>query len=257
MTQLDDRVREAFSSIEVPDDVKARTLDAIARMSEEAAGAEGKAPHADRGVRVVASKRSASKPRQRRRLAFALAACLSLAAVGGGGAFAYASETASVYIDSPSLGAASDVVFGVNRFNIVVSATADDEKTQELLDALNVRGMSYDEAFSTLLARIDEQAGEMKLDVSVQSAGELQGNALRERTMACMHEGGVNATYEDGVCRGHKGEGGSSANASDAIGQGRGAADGSCPDGASCDDPSCEERRADGRGRGCKGGGGR
>ncbi len=284
MTQLDDRVREAFLSIDVPEDVKTETMEAIARMVRNAGEAAvgdnacspdarlGQAAASDLGnggckdvsqnegrqdsVCVAAVKRTAARSKPRRRFAFALAACLTIAAVGGGGAFAYASETASVSIDSQSSKSASTIVLGVNRFNIVVSAEAEDGAVQQSLDDLGLCGMTYDDAFSMLLAHIDDQAEDIALDVSVESNANGQGGALRERTMACMHDGGISAVCEDGVCKGRKGEGAMRANdvRGPYAGQGQGAADGACAAGDACEERSCEEhgegRRGQGHGEG-------
>lgn len=212
-TSLDDTLKDAFASIEVPD---ALVSEAIARAESQhravpagnadfrpvlagarvpaqaddrASGAERSGSHERKGVE---KKRVRPVRRVRAfRVAAALAACVACAAVGVGG-YAWASVDAVVQVNvNPS------IELSLNRFDIVVGARGLNEEGTQLLASCNVRGKSYEEALKVLfesdaLASFVGEASEAEtLDVAVSVACE---NVQRCASLEARTEESVDAS---------------------------------------------------------------
>lgn len=123
MSASEERIKESFDSITMPQGLKESTLQAI----------EQRRP----------TKR---KPRMfTRRAGFAIAACTLVCALGFGGFSAYATETAVVGIEvNPS------IELGVNLFDIVVDARALNEDAEGVLKTLSVVGKSSGESLALI-----------------------------------------------------------------------------------------------------------
>lgn len=179
MTELDERVRQAFDGVTVPDEVKRRALTYIVDAAEsiECSAASPEAPVA------MTAKHSRPRPLMFRRAAAALAACLVLALVGVGG-FAYAKPTAYVGIDvNPS------IELGVNRFGIVVEAEALNSDGEALLDAVSLTGHAYADALSRLTqseAFSPYAQEDSYVEISVTSDNSSQEKAIRQQSDACL-----------------------------------------------------------------------
>lgn len=149
MNELEQRIREAFDDVVLPEEAKRATLEAYDRLacSDEVAGGP-EMPDQATGFAVSSSVAAAarrSRARVLRRVGFAIAACMALVAIGLGGFSAYATETAQIGIDvNPS------IEIGVNRFDCVVSERAVNEDGAELLGQVSLVGKSYDEAMAAL-----------------------------------------------------------------------------------------------------------
>lgn len=197
MTDVEKRIHDAFDAQHVPEGLAERTLARIesaraeqdledgrpARQAEPAdprpapklAAVEGKAPES---ARVPA----AGKPRPRRmRWALAAAACLLLVALGiGAGGWALL-PSAYVSIDvNPS------IELGVNRLGRVASTRALNDDGQQLLDAANVQGMSYEDALNALDVQLQ---GYISTDAVVEvtiSCDEERYAALEEASRTCL-----------------------------------------------------------------------
>ncbi|MDY3982031.1 anti-sigma-I factor RsgI family protein [Paraeggerthella sp. LCP19S3_G8] len=142
MSDLDQRVREAFDEVKAPESVKSQTLACI-EAARCAAEASVSAP-------VAQSFEKAPSPRSRfrahgvRRVA-ALAACLVLAVVCLSGYRLYTEPTAYVGIDvNPS------IELSVNRFGLVVEAEALNEDGRAVLDSVSLENRPYDAALKAL-----------------------------------------------------------------------------------------------------------
>ncbi len=136
---------------------------------------------------VQNSVRRTGRRRRRplKRGAFALAACLMLCALGFGGYGVYAMETALVEIEvNPSL------ELGINRFDVVVAARANNADGQLVLDAVSLTGRSSDEALSLLTENevfrsfVNDTSF---VDVSVVSEDEQQASNLLLSGQECIN----------------------------------------------------------------------
>lgn len=222
MTDLEQRVREAFDEVTVPDCVKRDTLTYIGNHAsrEEAQGftsvsasvsaatsgptpdptlVSAATPVADRAPASAATPVSAPAPdpapaRRRangfrafsfKRVAAAVAACLVLAAVGFGG-FAYAQPTARVGIDvNPSL------ELGVNRFGLVVETKALNDDGRALLDAVSLTGLAYADALAALTesdAFAPYTQENSYIEISVTTNNEAQAQQLRTESDARLQQ---------------------------------------------------------------------
>lgn len=206
MNDLDTRVRQAFDSVTVPDDVKRSALTYIACVAE--AAEQQAAPAAPAATPAVPAPSSAPEraPRKRPRARFvslrravaAVAACLVLAVVGFGG-FAYAQPTTYVGIDvNPS------IELGVNRFGIVVQAEAFNDDGRALLDAVSLTGRGYADALK-LLTESDAFSpyaqADSYVEISVTSGDDRQAENIRQQSDACLSSlpcrGSCHAVDED------------------------------------------------------------
>lgn len=179
MTELDERVRQAFDDVTVPDDVKRRALTYIVGNADSSE--YSLAPFE---VSVgAADKRVRTRMLTFRRAVAALAACLVLALAGIGG-FAYAQPTAYVGIDvNPS------IELGVNRFGIVVEAEALNGDGEALLDAVSLTGQAYADALSNLTqseAFSPYAQEDSYLEISVTSDDGRQAEDIRRQSDACL-----------------------------------------------------------------------
>lgn len=223
MSGLQQRVQDAFDAIELPDGLKERTLAAIAQLPEGLSAGQGSdvapgAPGARRaadspeapgtvrqgklaeprgdapcpGQRPAAPDGSrqgrAAAPRPRRfrawRIALAAAACLALCAVGAFGLRLYAEPTAYVGIDvNPSLELA------LNRFDIVVGATAANDDGERVLADVQLVGKAYGDALDDLAqsAEFSRYAtGDAYVQISVTCSDERQAGALQGQSDSCL-----------------------------------------------------------------------
>lgn len=193
-SQLDDERMEAlfaaFGDAHASDDVKARTLRAVAhevgceRDPHEVSivHKEGDA-HAPRGARVVAGNLFESKGQgdssalpiaSKNRLPYtarivrlvAAAACLAALAVGG---VAYALPTSNVTVAAGG----SAVELGVNCFGITVSAVSEDAEAQRALDEAWVRNIPYGDSLGRVLDSLgtaDSDSIQIKVETSDERA---------------------------------------------------------------------------------------
>lgn len=179
MSYLDQRVREAFDEVKVPESVKNQTLACI-----EAARCAAEVPVP---APMGSSSEKEPSPRSRfrahgvRRVA-ALAACLVLAAVCLSGYRLYAEPTAYVGIDvNPSL------ELSVNRFGLVVEARALNEDGRAVLDSVSLENRPYASALEALTESegfapyIQETSF---VEVSVTSGDNRQAESLRAESDA-------------------------------------------------------------------------
>ncbi|WP_139650505.1 anti-sigma-I factor RsgI family protein [Raoultibacter phocaeensis] len=175
MNDWENKVREAFDDIVLPEAVKAKTLQAVEERALE--------PEPAVSASVAAAARRAKTPRTRR-FAFALAACLALCAIGFGGFTAFASETAQVGIDvNPS------IELGLNRFDRVVAVRSLNDDGQRLLDGVELVGKSYDEAMAALTESEQFKAyatADGYIEISVTSNDAEQAETLTRKSDACL-----------------------------------------------------------------------
>ena len=213
MSDVDDRLREAYATLHASDALKAAAVARIERQRAEGVCAcveadsrvfaplfdEADAVPQPRDGRVSAealapTRRRASRARMpfSRKVALAAAACAALAAIGVGG-FAYAmAPVARVGIDvNPSF------ELSVNRFDRVVDARAVNDDAAAVLDRVCVEGVACEDAMQVLADACDAYISEgAVVEVGVACEDEarcetIESAALRsfERSAAEVHCG--------------------------------------------------------------------
>lgn len=219
MSDIDERVREAYRTLHVPDSLKAATLarieeerracaspaqcdacppesasfdalgngslaaqDAAQRASDAHAGRRASS-HATGGEGFFAARRPRRAARPRRRMMVAAAAaCAILAAVGVGG-YAYAmAPVAHVGIDvNPSF------ELSLNRFDRVVQARAVDEEAAEVLERIDIDGARCEDAMEMLASACRAYAGEeASVEVGVACDDEKRCEAIESAVLRCF-----------------------------------------------------------------------
>lgn len=203
MTDIDQRLSEAYDSVRLPDDVRAQTLAAI------------EAARCGAPVTVAASRR-----RPQRLLALAACLLLVLAGIGGFGAFR-AYGTPAAYVD---ISVNPAIQLTVNASGTVISAEGLNEDGKSVLATVNVAHCSYGEAMDAIMTSaifLSYINKDSLIDVSIASDDEQLGTALAEQTDAtlanvpCQHQchradgttcgGGQGTGNGPGMGAGHQG----------------------------------------------------
>lgn len=200
----DEMIADAWSDIAVTDELRASTLKAALENQQATPAGSVAPPTSERSAdnkphaaefRVTRDGTRKRRPTQakRRRVAVGLiAACLSLAVMGFGGNMLYFDQTAFAAVDSQS-----DVSLALNRFGLVVQATAQDSSRQGEIDSLSLMGKDYKTAMEVLVA--SGYLGSDVIDVDIASDDAAQANTLVETTTACLNGAGCN-----GACNGNR-----------------------------------------------------
>lgn len=181
MSDLEQRVRQAFDRVEAPADVKRQTLARIeaARAASEDSDAREAGPSSGRPK----AKRGGFRGVRFRR-ALAAAACLAVAAACLGGYRIYAQPTAYVGIDvNPS------IELSVNRFGIVVGSEALNEDGAALLESVALANRGYEDALEALTgseAFAPYAQKDSFLEISVASDDAGLAERLRSQSDACL-----------------------------------------------------------------------
>ncbi len=213
---LEKRMRAAFDAEHMPQGLAERTLARIeaerakrddAAQAGAAEQAPGTGPVADpdetgRAPRLSVIDGSASspsdtsrrRPAKRRRLSrpiIALAACLIIAALGIGGVAWAWQPYAYVAIDvNPSL------ELGVNRFNRIASAQAFNADGEQVLEAADVDGMTYEEALDAVGAAIQGYLSSgATVEVTVVCDDRAQATALEDASRRCLDSEGAGEVH--------------------------------------------------------------
>lgn len=208
MTDIEQRLREAYDGQHLPPSVRNRALAAIEEVRACQGGAgetltrkrSGLPPSAEEAIvpsealafsdcsearRTAAKRNSAPAPwRPRPRFVAALAACLLLvlAAFGVYGVY----QTPSAYVD---IDVNPAIELTVNPFGVVIGADALNEDGRSVLDAVSVVHRSYREAIdalarSEILARY--VSNDSLIDINVITENGRQANALMEDSDAAL-----------------------------------------------------------------------
>jgi hypothetical protein len=128
MSTSEERIKEVFDEIKMPDGLKEDTLTLI-----------------DKKAALASPRKKQRRISSLRRLGIALAACLLVGIIGFGGFKVYATETAVVGIElNPSL------ELGVNWFGRVIDARSLNSDGQLVLSNLSLKGKSYEEALALI-----------------------------------------------------------------------------------------------------------
>lgn len=203
MTDIQQRVREAYDAQHLPEALRARTLAAI-----EEARAEGGAspvgnmpetmpptatqPSALPAVVPAASAHSTrSRRRPRRRFALGVAACLVLvlAVIGAFGAY----QTPAAYV---GISVNPSIELTVNPFGKVIAARGLNEDGETVLAEVALDHLSYEEAIVCLVespAFSPYLTADAMVDVAIASDDQRLGSDLAEQTdrvlakMPCAH----------------------------------------------------------------------
>ena len=189
MSTLEERVKKGFDAIVVPPKLKDETLRLLLKRDESS---EHREPLTEPSVVQPAQ----SKKRLHTRLSrfAAIAACILALAVGIGGFGAYTTETALVAIElNPSL------ELGINRFNVVISAEAENEDGELVLDSVSVIGKDFSKALEEITSSetfLSFGSDTAFLDISVASNDEQQVTQLMSKS-----ESSIEALPFFGTCR--------------------------------------------------------
>lgn len=204
MTDLDQRVREAYDAQRLPDDVRARTLSYIeaVRTEHEAAATSVSAASpeasprfpstataneyprctdaATPGDREAAPAKAVARPSRRaprrRPVWLAAAACLLLALAAFGAYGVY--QTPSAYVD---IDVNPAIELTVNPFGIVIDAEALNDDGRTVLDAVSVTHRPYAAAIETLMkseAFSSYATEDGFIDINVVSENDALGESL-------------------------------------------------------------------------------
>lgn len=175
--KLNERVRDAFDSIHVPDEVNQATLAALQAYAEQNASLPSHdQTHLGHSVPMATPVPTTQRKKASSHRWLALAACLVFAVMLVGGLGVWNNPTALLDIDiNPSLS------LKVNCFNYVIGAEALNDDAQAVLDETSVVGMPCEEALATLASSqafaryVSEHAS---AEVSIASEDESQSNQL-------------------------------------------------------------------------------
>lgn len=206
---MEKRLHDAFEGVHVPQGLEERTLARIeaARTAEEEASQKdvpalkelaqttptlvavpGGAQGATDGARAEARRRPR---RHRRRLVAAIAACLVVVLVGIAGVWWASLPYAYVGIDvNPS------IELGINRFDRVADTRSYNEDGAELLQAVDVAGMSYEEALDALAQELQGyiDAGGI-VEVTIVCDDEGAATNLETTSMHCLDAAGIGQVH--------------------------------------------------------------
>lgn len=198
MSNVDKRMREAFEGMHASDELKKTTMQRIEQQRAEASCETEPMSRRRNGLR---SRRLGSG--RRTGALIAAVACLLAVFVGAGG-YAYAMKpVAYVGVDiNPSI----ELV--LNRFDCVIEARALNDDARAVLDAADVKGMSYAEAADALADACRVYLGEDALvEVGVacsdpQRCAEIEEESLRSfgRDGSQVHCGRVDETQREAAC---------------------------------------------------------
>lgn len=187
MTDVEQRVRDAYDSCRLPGDVRKRVLTAI-EVARAAEGACGCKPAGSSQVRGDCASSNAPdlrvvrRPRAGRWLAVAACFVLTLAVFGAYGVY----RTPSAYVDidvNPAL------ELTVNPFGTVIGAEALNDDAYAVLDNVTMLNRSYEDAIDALLASeafaayVDADAF---VDINVVSESDSLGRRLMDESDRAM-----------------------------------------------------------------------
>ncbi len=232
MTDIEQRLREAYDGERLPDKVRSQTLAAIeaARMSradDDARAVEGAAemPARTPFPAVASEAMPSSRPRRprakrRSRVLVPLAACLLFVLAAFGVFGVYQTPAALVGISvNPS------IELAVNPFGKVIAATGLNEDGETVLAEIALDNLSYEEAITCLVespAFAPYLTADALVDVNIESADQRLGADIAEQTdralanMPCAHRchradgtqcggGGHKSGMGHGQGQGHRG----------------------------------------------------
>lgn len=181
MSDLEQRVRQAFDRVEAPTDVKRHTLARIEAVRTASEGSDVREAEPPSG-RPEAKRGRFRAVRFRRVLA--AAACFAVAAACLGGYRMYAQPTAYVGIDvNPS------IELSVNCFGIVVGSEALNEDGAALLESVFLENRGYEDALKVLtgseaFAPYAQEDSFLEISVASDDAG--LAERLRSQSDACL-----------------------------------------------------------------------
>ena len=198
--KLQKRFHDAFDGVRVPDELAMRTLAAIEasrpmhegsqESSRDGSGSEILDLTTGMTRRVARRFSSVRGPIYRRALT-ALAACLVLVIFGFTGV-AWASQPyAFVTIDvNPSL------ELGINRFDRVASVVAFNADGEQVLDDVDVEGMTYEEALIALRHEFQPYLSEeASVDVTISCDDDANAERFEQIGRHCLGSDGANRVH--------------------------------------------------------------
>lgn len=187
MTDIEKRVRDGFSAIELPENLNKKTLQFIESQRETTATSQKPATSSTPPTPKVKAHRG-----RRWRVVASLAACLCLAFAGFGG-YAYATPSAYVSVEAPV-----GLALRVNCFDIVVGVEGFDGNSLGVASLpVDVVGKSYADALDTLakyyqdLPVAGDGAADSIFDISIVSDNQQQLQGLQQESEHCMSTHGM------------------------------------------------------------------
>lgn len=154
---MDDRIRAAFDAVHAEEALKAKTMQTV----------------------TAELQRRRQRARYRARRWIPVAACLLLLLLGAGSYQLYFQPTAAISIE-----ATPAVELEVNRLDLVISASGQNEAGTELVSHLELCHINYQQALEQILGsdgiRADLEEGEEPLSIAVVSSNQARCGALLE-----------------------------------------------------------------------------
>lgn len=199
--ELDNRLREAFDSCEVPPSLQTRTREAIKALQDGLAAEtsvsvnqptthQGEVIHPDFSTQLnhseggLPGEKKQNRRHLRNRFIGAIAACIVLIAALFGVVHIGTTPTAFVDIDiNPS------IELQVNRFDTVVEAEGLNEDGRNVLDGLHLEGLSFNDALETLASSNAMESyltDDAFIAVSVSSNNQTQEQKLASQGESCL-----------------------------------------------------------------------
>lgn len=193
MTQMEQRMKEAFAEMAAPDDVKSATLAAIEQRRAAQAGGVA-------AERAAAASGGATRRGQRRWrviVPLAMAAALTLAFVGIGGMWATHGSSPQQPASAPVLEAAAHVGIDVNpSVELAVSAEGEvlavdalNDDADALLSQMDLSGLPYEQALEDLFdsdAFAPYRAEGMLVEVDVVAEDDALAEQLQNQTEVAL-----------------------------------------------------------------------
>lgn len=174
---LTSKVKDAFDSVTLPDDVRMRTLKALNTMQE----LEEVQPPKNRVIDTIFKKHALQ-------FSIGIAACMIIVLMGVFGISAIVTPTAYVDIDiNPS------IEIAVNCYDNVVDAKAINEDGEAILNGINLVGKSYPDAIDELMTQISEHGysnDDLYLEFSISSDNTNQAQTLETDAYVLMADCG-------------------------------------------------------------------
>lgn len=191
-----------LDSVKAPSSAQKRTLSAMVDATSETTG----------GVSVPTKHRPS-----RTKLIFRFAAVACLVMVCAFGGIAYATPTAYVSIACVNAsGETTTIELGVDRFGIVVSATASDEDGQQILSSCNPTFKDFPNSLKSLLDTAEKQglvSDQSSVDVTVSTDDAGQSQSLAESGRGAVSGAGLSGESHESSM----GSRGQTADTSDAV----------------------------------------
>lgn len=185
--ELMNELFSAFDDVSASDALKSSTLDFImgAAAAAPVAGAEEPVPEPTSGVTATPGGKFRKRARWRAMRVAAVAACFVLALTGG---VAYGYPASTVLVTQGG----TTIELHVNVFGQVLSASASDEETQDLINQMGLVHTPFEDSVSRVFDSLKESNPKVPVEVVLNGVTQTQesGNPVAEILEAGIADGG-------------------------------------------------------------------